>query len=141
MTKQEAIAQFLNNHCTLLRMSFPYSMQSYPRNRGLVYGYPHQPQGATIESLAEEFLAMPEFLALRLGGFLGTPQGHVIAEGVRLVTPPFYEPDVELLIGGLTYAAELQAKGDQKAGLVALGVIGGVALLAAGLGPRSAKAA
>lgn len=140
MTKQEEIAQFLDAYCTLPRMQFPHLVQGYPRHRGFGNTYGYQQQRPTVEALVEEFLAMPEFLALRLGTFLGTPEGRVIAEGVKLVTPPFYEPDVELLITGLTYAAELQAKHDRKAGLVALGTVGIFGALIFGLG-RGAEAA
>ena len=141
MTKQEEIARFLDAHCALPRMVLPYNVHGYPRHRAAGYGHPYHQQRPTVEDLAEELLAEPEFLALRLGSLLGTPQGHVIAEGVKLVTPPFYEADVELLVAGLTYAAELQAKGNQRAGLVALGVVGVFTALLFGFGRGGAQAA
>src|SRR5438105_4040675 len=123
MTRQEEIARFLDTHCPLPRMAWPHSLQSYPRNRGLVYWPSHSPSGCTVESLGDHFLAIPEFEALRLGGFFNTVEGHVIAEAIELVTPPFYRQDVQLLIDALTYAADQQQQGNQRAGLIAVGAI------------------
>ena len=139
MTKQEEIARFLDTHCSLPRVVSPLHLAGLPRHAGRW----HQvaPVRPSVEELAEQLLAKPEFLALRLGGFLGTPEGRVIAEGVELVSPPFYAADAKLLVDGLTYAAELQAQGNRRAGLVALGTVGVVGALLFGFGRGGAQAA
>jgi hypothetical protein len=139
MSRQEKIAQFVDANCPLPRMAFPYSVQSYPRYRGLVYGPPYA-HGYTVESLAEHFVASAEFEALRLGGFFNTVQGHVIAEAIELVTPPFYRQDAQLIIDGLVYAADLQKRGNQRAGLIAVGAVVGGTVLAAGISRIAADA-
>ena len=141
MTKQEEIAQFLDAHCTLPRVSHPFVPSGYPRYAGRWDGFGPLGPRPTVEQLAQALLAKPEFLALRLGGFLGTPEGRVIAEGVELVSPPFYATDAKLLVDGLTYAAELQARGNRNAGLVALGAVGVVGALIFGMGRGGAQAA
>lgn len=140
MTKQEEIAQFLETYCDLPRVANTFIPPGYPRHSGRWHQRTPIEQRPSVEELAEQLLATPEFLALRLGGFLGTQEGRVIAEGVELVTPPFYAADVKLLVDGLTYAAELQSRGNRNAGLFALGTVGVVALLF-GMGRGGAQAA
>lgn len=131
MTKKEQIARFLDQ-----RITFPRVMSAYGwaarQQYAPVFPYPYQ--RPTAEQLANELLVIPEFRALQLGTWLNTTQGAVIAEAVELVTPPFYRQDVELLVEGLKLASCLQAQeGQQKAGKVALGVVGAAALIALGI--------
>jgi hypothetical protein len=140
MTKQEEIAQFLDTHCDLPRVTNSFIPPGYPRHMGLWHRVPLAAR-PSVEELAQQLLAKPEFVALRLGGFLGTPEWRVIAEGVELVSPPFYAADAKLLVDGLTYAAQLQAQGNRRAGLVAIGTVGVFGALLFGLGRGGAQAA
>lgn len=63
----------------------------------------------TVEALAETFLADADFQALRLGRWLGTPQGHLIAAAVEMGLPYPYREFSHLFVAALTRAAELQA--------------------------------
>ena len=82
-----------------------------------------------------------EFRALQLGTWLGTTDGEVISQAVAQIIPPFYRPEYDLMVKGLTLAASLQAQeGQQVAGKVALGVIG-VGLFFAGLAYLNREAA
>lgn len=92
------------------RGSVPYWMQSRP----------------SVQQLAEHLLADGEFQALRLGSWLGTPDGEFFARAVELALPLLYREDVKLLIDALQYAAKLQAQqGSQRAaGQFALGACG-----------------
>jgi hypothetical protein len=85
---------------------------------------------ATVEALANALLADPDFM--RLGTWLGTPQGHVIAATVEHSLPYPYHQYSELFVLALTRAAELQAAHEQEkarnwvlagAGVAALTVI------------------
>lgn len=128
MTKQEQIAQFLDQHITLPRAAAPYAWAGHPWIPGV---YPMQRARPTYEQVANELLGIAEFRALQLGTWLGTTDGQVITEAVEMVTPPFYREDVELLVEGLKLAAQLQAlKSQDKAGKIALGVIGVAAVAA-----------
>jgi hypothetical protein len=64
----------------------------------------------TPQQIAEMLLADAEFRALRLGTFLGTPDGRLIAAAVEALTPPPYREDVALLIDALQLAAKTQQK-------------------------------
>jgi len=86
----------------------------------------------SAEELATELLGIAEFRALQLGTWLGTPEGETVTAAVEAVSPPFYRPDVELLVDALKLAAATQ----QKAGLkraIAIGAVG-VAIIGFGIG-------
>jgi hypothetical protein len=82
-----------------------------------------------VEELAQELLADGEFQALRLGGWLGTPETELFARAVEMASPPFYRADVELLVAALRLAAKLQQRDARLAGRVAIGAIALVVLL------------
>lgn len=63
----------------------------------------------TVEALAETFVADADFQALRLGRWLGTPEGHLIAATVEMGLPYPYRQYSQLFVLALTRAAELQA--------------------------------
>ena len=87
-----------------------------------------------LKQFRRELLEDTEFQALKLGSWLGTTDGQIIAESVSAVIPPVYGPAYELAVNGLTLAAEDQAKaGRETAGAIALGtliVAGAVAIAA-----------
>jgi hypothetical protein len=71
------------------------------------------PTQADVERLAIAFLNDTAFQALRLGTWLGTPDGRVIAAAVRQVLPVPYRPYEALFVAALTRAAQLQAQGER----------------------------
>jgi hypothetical protein len=80
----------------------------------------------TSEHIAEALLADAEFRALRLGTWLNTPSGELVAEAVTELAPPPYQDDIDLLIQALQLAAQRQqAEARQK---LAVGLLGGAAL-------------
>jgi hypothetical protein len=88
-----------------------------------------------LEHFRRELLEDAEFQALKLGSWLGTTDGQIIADAVSTVISPAYGPAYQLAVKGLTLAAEDQAtEGKKTAGKIALGAIfvGGVAALASG---------
>jgi hypothetical protein len=101
----------------------------------------HQYNLLTPEQYAQVLLGDAEFRALQLGTWLGTTDGEVINQAVEQIIPPFYRPEYDFMIKGLTLAASLQAQeGQQVAGKVALSVIG-VGLFFAGLAYLNREAA
>ncbi|MGO9197985.1 MAG: hypothetical protein ACLQK4_12770 [Acidimicrobiales bacterium] len=125
--KQQRLTAFLNRHIT------------FPRRWGGVpsYGRSLPAQRPSKQELAQQLLASAEYRALGLGTWLGTPEGEFFTEAVEAVSPPFYRQDEELLVDGLTLAANMQSQNQRAAGALALGVI----VLAALLFPRALKAA
>ena len=87
----------------------------------------------SADEIAHELLADVEFRALKLGTFLNTPDGQVVAAAVEAITPPPYRKDVTLLIDALQLAARQQHQEAReavaKAVLVALGVAAVAALV------------
>jgi hypothetical protein len=125
MTTQEKVAEFLGRRMEWSRMAAPSWML------GDRYHWEPRP---TPELLANALLHDAEFRALRLGTWLGTVDGQVLAEAVEMVTPPFYRQDVELLVEALKLAAALQqTEGQDRAGKFALGAIGVAAMIALGI--------
>lgn len=55
------------------------------------------------------------FQLLRLGTWMGTPDGTLITQAVATVVPPVYRPPYDLLVQGLTEAAALQARAGRRA--------------------------
>jgi hypothetical protein len=66
----------------------------------------------TVNALADSFLADADFV--RLGTWLGTPEGHVIAATVEHSLPYPYRQFSELFVLALTRAAEQQAAHEQE---------------------------
>jgi hypothetical protein len=85
----------------------------------------------TVEALAETFLADAEFQGLRLGTWLGTPEGRVIAATVEHGLPYPYRAYSRLFILALTRAAEAQAAHEQEKVRNWTLVAGGVLVVAA----------
>jgi hypothetical protein len=71
-----------------------------------ITGAPHQQP--PVKELVEFFLNDAKFQALKLGTFLGTPDGKLFTAAVEAVVPPFYAADVNLIVDALTAAARAQ---------------------------------
>lgn len=103
----------------------------WPRHN---YSWVMQPAMAdshTTGEIAQALLQDAEFRALKLGTWLNTPDGEVVAAAVEALTPPPYRQDVELLIEALQLAAqEQQAEARRK--ILAGVAVGGVLALAFG---------
>ena len=84
------------------------------------------PTQADVERLAKAFLEDTTFQALRLGTWLGTPDGRVIAAAVRQVLPLPYRPYEQLFVAALIRAAELQKEGERDKAMKWLVGAGGV---------------
>ncbi|MGA3354677.1 MAG: hypothetical protein ABSD85_16075 [Acidimicrobiales bacterium] len=139
MTKQEEIAQFLDQHITLPRVAQPFG---WGGQQWWAQPYPYLQQRPTYQQVAHELLASSEFRALQLGSWLGTTDGQIITEAVELVAPPFYREDIELLVDALKFAAQLQSQeGQGKAGIIALGALGIAAAVAIGISTGGGRAA
>jgi len=129
MTKAEEIAGFLEQNIDWER-DIHQRAQWSGDNRWLVDPTFVRQARPTVEDLAQYFLAKPEYRALKLGTWLGTTDGQVVAQAVEMFVPPFYREDVELLVKALQLAASIQEKqGSQVAGLVALAAVVGFVVL------------
>jgi hypothetical protein len=80
-----------------------------PRD-GYPYGIwaPNHSPALTAEEIANAMVEDVGFEALKLGGFLRTPDGELIAEGVGLALSPADRPVFKLAVDALTLAAERQ---------------------------------
>jgi hypothetical protein len=92
----------------------------------------------SYEDLAQELLDTAGFRALQLGSWLGTTEGQVIEQAVAVVIPPMFRPQYALVVNGLMRAAELQQRGDRRAGAVAVSVLLLGAVLVAATRQRTA---
>jgi hypothetical protein len=124
-SRELAIAGYIARHPALR----PYVLAAAERIDLRLY-----PSAQPLPSAAElsrQLLADAEFRSLRLGGWLTTTDGQIIAAAVARVLPPTYEPVFNLVVDALMFAArEQQREGRQKAGLIALASIVGGMLLA-----------
>jgi hypothetical protein len=85
----------------------------------------------TSAQIANELLADAEFRALKLGTWLSTPDGEIIATAVTALTPPPYKQDIDLLIEALKLAAQEQQREAREKIFVGL-VFTGLATIAVG---------
>jgi hypothetical protein len=85
----------------------------------------------SAEQIANALLADTEFRALKLGTWLTTPDGELLAAAVTALAPPPYRQDIELLIAALQLAVQRQ-QAEAREKIVKGLVIGGLAALAAG---------
>lgn len=114
--QQYELALFLDQHVNLPRIN-----AFYPVSWRVAYTRP------TPNDLAEQLLETAEFQALRLGTWLDTPDGQLLAEAIEMVSPPFYRADVDLLIEALQIAAKEQQHRGRKnvaLGIAALAIVG-----------------
>jgi hypothetical protein len=101
----------------------------YVPREGYPYGIwaPDHSPTLTADEIADAMLEDVGFQALKLGGFLRTPDGELIAEGVGLALSPADRPVFKLAVDALTFAAERQQTiGPKQAGV---GVLAAALLL------------
>ena len=121
----EQLAEYLGRHFCSWRRRMT---QPYPWMQAEDYCNPWE-RRPSAEDLRDWFVADAEFQALRLGRWLGTPQGELIAAAIEQVSPPFLREDEKLLADGLHLAVQMQIAGkQQEAGKLALGVLVGAGL-------------
>lgn len=128
MASREEIAQFLEEF-----------IQDWPRDPTWNAGpFPFRPQPAmayqiTSQELADRMFEAVGFRALRLGSWLNTPDGELMASAIELLTPPPYSVDVELLLDALKIAATKQrtAEREKAVGIGVVAAIGAVLLAGA----------
>lgn len=126
LTKQQQLAEFLNR--TVLWSRAPIRYGGLP----LLSAYDHlyvQPR-PTAEEIARQWIELEEFRALKLGTWLNTPEGELVAQAVEMVLPPFYKQDAQLLVAALRLAADMQQRQQRFAGGLALGAVAVLAVLA-----------
>lgn len=83
----------------------------------------------TASEIAKALLEDAEFRALKLGTWLNTPDGELLAAAVTTLAPPPYQEDAKLLIEALQFAAQ-QQQADARTKLLAVGAL--VAVVAYG---------
>jgi hypothetical protein len=106
--------------------------EQWPRHGPAGY-IPQQAMASAYDTgqIADALLADAGFRALRLGTWLNTPSGELLAAAVTALAPPPLDEDAGLLIEGLQLATQRQqAEARQK---IAAGLLGG-AVLAIALG-------
>ncbi|HSS04368.1 MAG TPA: hypothetical protein VLK89_04150 [Solirubrobacterales bacterium] len=94
----------------------------------------------TAEQLASDLLADSEFDALRLGTWLRSPDGELIAEAVALAIDPAFLPEYDLAVEALRLAAAMKYEGARpKRQLAAFGLA--ILIFAVGAASPSARPA
>jgi hypothetical protein len=127
MATPEAVAQFLEE--------FIHDWPRDPTWQAGPFGFRPLPAMAyqvSVDELAGQILQTVGFRALRLGSWLNTPDGELIAAAVELLTPPPYAIDAQLLIDALEVAANRQrsAEREKVMGIGVVAAIGAVLLSA-----------
>jgi hypothetical protein len=89
--------------------------------------HPGSRPALSAAELAEDMAEDVGFQALQLGGFLSTPDGELIAEGVRLALPNTDRVVFDLAVEALTLAAEKQTTISPRQ--VGVGILVGALLL------------
>lgn len=109
---------------------------TWPRPDQLYYlgGPPAMASHYTPKQIADLLIKDAEFKALKIGTFLNTPDGRVLAAAVERLTPPPYREDVTLLVEALQLAAKAQQQEAREAFVKGLLVVAGVSVVAAALG-------
>jgi hypothetical protein len=95
------------------------------------YSPPSIASAYRAEQLADELFADVEFKALKLGTFLGTPDGQLLTAALNALTPPPYREDLELLEDALRKAAQMQQTEAREVALRGVVVVAGLALAGA----------
>jgi hypothetical protein len=119
---QQALTGYLANFTSAWPKPQPWAWP--PQSPGVASRY-------TAAEIAGWLLRDAEFRALKLGTWLSTPDGELVAAAVEAIAPPPYRQDAELLIAALKLAAQQQqAEARQK--ILAGVAVGGVLALAIG---------
>lgn len=116
-TTQQALASYLATYTALWPKQQPWAWPQPGPTMASKY---------TPRDVATSLLKETEFRALKLGTWLSTPDGELLAAAVEAIAPPPYRQDAELLVDALKLAAQLQqAEARQKilAGGAALGLV------------------
>jgi hypothetical protein len=105
--------------------SFTAQWPRYAQSYGYGWGWNMQPSMAsqhTASEIAKALLADAEFRVLKLGTWLNTPDGELLAAAVTALAPPPYQEDAQLLIEALQLAAQ-QQQADARAKLFVAGAL------------------
>jgi hypothetical protein len=86
-----------------------------------------------VAEVAGMLIADAEFKALRLGTWLSTPDGQLLASAIEKLAPAPFAEDTQLLIEALQLAAQMQ-QADARRKILAGVAVGGVIALALGSG-------
>jgi hypothetical protein len=100
-----------------------------PGYPGGIHYFPAAAPMPSAEQLAQAMVEDVGFQALRLGGFLRTPDGETISRGVALALPGADRAIFNLAVAAITLAAEKQ--NDLTPLQAGAGVLAGVVVLAA----------
>jgi hypothetical protein len=119
--RTEQIARYVAEHPAFA----PYTPRpGYPSG---IWVHPVNQQTRSASELAEEMTEDVGFQALAVGGFLKSPDGELIAEGVRLALPTADREIFSLAVDALTLAAEKQTPASPRQ--VGAGILVGVLVL------------
>jgi hypothetical protein len=117
MATTAEIASFLNGFIAR-RPGVSGTAEAWPQPIGWFVERP------TVQELADELSTDAEFRALQLADFFNSPNGELIAAGVRLVIPEAYAADFGLFVEAMKLAAQSQRRvGPKLAGLAAATII------------------
>ena len=120
MATREEVAQFIEE-----------VIRDWPRDPTWQAGpYPFRPQPAmayqvSAEELAGQMFETVGFRTLKLGSWLNTPDGELIAAAVELLTPPLYAADAKLLVDALKIAAAKQRTAEMEK-VIGVGVVAAI---------------
>ncbi|MDA8067522.1 MAG: hypothetical protein M0T77_02780 [Actinomycetota bacterium] len=110
MSNEQEVARYVARHPTFA----PYAAAQATPCMGLGYRMAAS-QLPTPEQIAGAFLDDADFQALRLGSWLGSPDGEFFAQAVALAIPAEYEPIFNLAVASLKLASDTQMRNDRKA--------------------------
>lgn len=118
MTSREQLSDFVSRRISIGRVQPGTDYRYYPRS------YLARQQLPSKEGVAQSLLADAEFRSLRLGNWLNSPSGELVAEAVAYVVPTALQPEFGLIVDGLKLAADLQqARGRKQIGAVSVGLV------------------
>jgi hypothetical protein len=114
----------------LTRFTAQWPRQGFPPYLGYS---PSMASAYSAQQIAEALFADAEFRALKLGTFLNTPDGQLLAAAVEALTPPPYRDDIALLVEALQLAAKMQHDAARETFVKGVVVALGVGAIAAAL--------
>jgi hypothetical protein len=127
----QLLPSFVVRRLTVGRVQ-PGANYFYPSYFAVPYELP------TVEKIAKDLLADAEFQSLKLGNWLNSPSGEVIAQIVAEVIPSTLQPEFGLIVDGLKLAADLQQKkGRGQIGLGSMVLLGVGILIREGVKPAA----
>jgi len=123
-TTQQALTAYLAKFTATWPKPQPWDWAWPPASPGVASQH-------TARDIAGWLLKDAEFRALKLGTWLSTPDGQLVAAAVQALAPPPYSQDAELLITALQLAAQ-QQQTEARQKILAGVAVGGVLALAFG---------